>query len=65
MSTTEGGCRPNKKRSAVSRRAMYLKFEHIVFYVFMQTGGVCPQRPATTQDAVQIPAAQSALFYIK
>ncbi len=36
----EGGRAPNKKRSAVLRRAMSLKFKHIVFYGCTHTGGV-------------------------
>ncbi len=64
----KGGRTPDAKRSAASRRTMSFKFEHIVFYVCTHTGGVirvCPQRPATTQNTVQIPAApQSAICIV-
>ncbi len=41
------------------RRAMSLKLEHIVFYVCTRTGGIIRRQQ---RDAVQIPAAPSALF---
>ncbi len=40
MNTLKGGLTPNEKHSGVSRRAMSLEFEHIVFYVCAHTGGV-------------------------
>ncbi len=57
----------HRTRSAVSHRAVSLKFEHIVFYVCTHTGGsfgICPQSPAATQDTVQIPAAPQSAFCI-
>ncbi len=60
------------RRVASRRVAPCLSNSNTLFSMCVRTPaasfGVCPQRPATTQNAVQIPAAPqsaSALFYIK
>ncbi len=47
---TKGGRTPDAKRSAVSRRAMSLKFEHIVFYVCTHTDSVIQRLSAAPSN---------------
>ncbi len=47
---TKGGRTPDAKRSAVSRRAMSLKFEHIVFYVCTHTDGIIQRLSAAPSN---------------
>ncbi len=65
QSPSKGGRTPNEKR----RVAPCLYNSNTLFSMCVRTPaasfGVCPQRPATTQDAVQIPAApQSAICIV-